>query len=508
MWCGNRSIERVIHFNKKIHTGSIRFRLTAWYALVLVAALSLFGGLLWFSLRQSLFSELDRDLTSRAAQFEAYTIHEVAEGESAAQLRDELDEFCQALPPSSSLHLRGSAGFTFDYPAGPRSGNDRSQTLRRQFRAGAETFDLKLSASLRDIHHTLELVQFLLLSLLPVVIGAAVLGGAWLSRRALKPVDDVARAALATGIDNLSRRLPVPQTGDELQRLTEVWNTTLGRLESAVGTLSQFAADASHELRTPLSVIRTSAELALRRARTPEVYRESLGEIAAEAGRMTQLVEDLLFLARVDAQAAEMPKEPVDLKDLLGEVTQHLRGLAQVRHIQIRTLFPADKSVTVAANRSALRRLFLVLLDNAIKYSRAGGEVLVSVSGTSNEVIAAVEDFGCGIPAADQPHIFKRFYQADAARRDGGFGLGLSLAQSIAHAQGAVIDLESGEGVGSKFSVRFADTRLAEYPLKAASISYAQGIEGLRPGTGHRPASGSLRGTPSGFEASNTTLRG
>src|SRR5438270_608903 len=144
-----------------------------------------------------------------------------------------------------------------------------------------------------------------------VLTGALALFGGliWLSlrKRLIRELDEVTAAARWISIDNLSQRLTAPGTGDELDRLTEVWNSMLGRLEGAVQTLSQFAADASHELRTPLAVIRTSAELALRRAREPESYRESLGEIAAEAERMTQLVEDLLFLARHDARAVQMP---------------------------------------------------------------------------------------------------------------------------------------------------------------------------------------------------------
>ena len=432
-------------------TVPIRYRLTAWYALVLFGALALFSGLIWFSLRSSLLRELDRELENRAAQFEAYTIHETAEGQTAEQLKDELEEFCEALPPQSTLRLHGSNGFEFEHaPEGDvRSGGYRE--LRRQFRVGADTFDLELRSSLRPIHRTLELLEILLLSLVPAVILIASLGGAWLSRRALKPVDDVTSAARATGIDDLCHRLPVPRTGDELERLTEVWNSMLERLESAVKTLSQFAADASHELRTPLSVIRTSAELALRRARTPEAYRESLVEISAEAERMTQLVEDLLLLARTDAQAAEMPKAPLDLNALLDETVEQIRSLAGARGITIRT---AGSPAVVSADAAALRRVLLVLLDNAIKYSPPDSTVTGSIVRADGWVTVSIEDQGPGISAADQPHIFKRFYQADRARRDGGFGLGLSLAQSIARAHGTTIELSSEEGAGSKFSFR------------------------------------------------------
>jgi two-component system heavy metal sensor histidine kinase CusS len=434
---------------------SLRFRLTVWYGLVLFAALGLFSGLIWVSLRQRLLSEIDEDLAARAGQFERYVIHEAAEV-PAVQLTDEMEEFCQALPSSSVLELHGSKGFEFHYPptANPRNGAMR--TLARQFNAAGETFELRISDSLGTVQHTMQLLQILLFSLVPLVIAIACAGGAWLSRRALKPVDDITAAARSISIENLSQRLPAPQTGDELQRLTEVWNTMLARLESAVNTLSQFAADASHELRTPLSVIRTSAEVALRRARSAESYRDSLGEIADEAERMTQLVEDLLLLARSDAQSAAMPKETLDLDGVVEEASAQLRGVADARGIHVKSEVQLDKPAMVSGNRTALRRLFLVLLDNAIKYSHPDSEVTVAIARDGQTVGVAIEDSGIGISEADRPHIFQRFYQADQARTDRGFGLGLSLAERIAREHGATIEVKSQEGAGSIFLVTFS----------------------------------------------------
>jgi signal transduction histidine kinase len=242
----------------------------------------------------------------------------------------------------------------------------------------------------------------------------------------------------------------VPPTGDELERLTEVWNTMLARLDSAVKTLSQFAADASHELRTPLAVIRTSAELALRRAREPESYRESLAEVVAESERMTQLVEDLLFLARSDSATAGMPMSPFDLRDAVRDAVEEVRDLATERRMAISLSLPAEP-LSVRGNRAALRRLFLVLIDNALKYSPESGEVKVSLEAGT----VAVADSGMGIGPAELPHVFQRFYRADKARSNGGHGLGLSLAQTLAQIHGATIDVKSVEGEGSVFWVRF-----------------------------------------------------
>jgi signal transduction histidine kinase len=460
---------------------SIRFRLTAWYAAILSVGLGLFGGLVWFSLRNRLVAEIDADLGYRAAQFEKYFRAESAEAvegkvSKADVLRDELDEFSQGLPPGSYISVRGANGFTFSYPSKipARSPEARFRVLRRAFDLTGERFDLEVGAQMDSLLHTLDLLRLLLLGLIPVVIAIACVGGAWLSRRALNPVNDITTAALSISIENLSARLPVPETGDEIARLTDVLNTMLGRLESAVRTLSQFVADASHELRTPLALIRTTAELAIRRPRPADAYRDALSEIAAETERMTKLVEDLLTLARCDTGAAEMPLEPVDVRQIVEGVCAEMLPLAELRPIQIR-ITPAgaapagNRPATIAGNRPALHRVFLVLLDNALKYADAPSEVNVAVNVTGNghqsRVTVSVGNAGAGISQHDLRHIFERFYRADPARSGGGYGLGLSLAQSIARSHGAVIDARSADGLTS-FEVTF--------PWRDASVDAAR----------------------------------
>jgi len=422
---------------------SIRFRLTAWYAAILTAGLALFGGLIWLSLRHRLLDEVDQDLACRASRFEKYFKDEAANP-------DELNEFCQALPPASLIDVRGSTGFAFRFA----SASTDLRMLRRSFTVGGEGFDLEVGTSIAGVEHTLDLLRLLLLSLSPLVVAIACAGGWWLSGLALKPVKDITAAALNISIENLSRRLPVPPTGDELADLTQVLNTMLARLEGAVKTLSQFVADASHEFRTPLAVIRTTAELALRRARSPEAYRDSLQEVAVEAERMTVLVEDLLILARSDAGVADMPLSPLDLREVLQDVLAEMRNLAEFRLIHIKSNLA---KVMISGNRAALHRAFLVLLDNAIKYSAEGGEVQVTLSDSTIEI----RDFGMGIGQEDLPHIFKRFYQADRARSQGGYGLGLSLAESIVKAHGGSIEVSSTLGEGSSFRVVLNHPKIA-----------------------------------------------
>ena len=454
-----------------MQTRSLRFRLTIWYTAVLTAGLALFGTLLWLSLRHELNADLQRDLDGRAARFESFFRSESAE--SGVHVNEELEEFCQALPPGSYINVRGSRGFAFRYPAGSPA-QSRFRMLERNFNVNGEQFDMEVGAPLADIKRFLDLLRLLLWSLIPVVIALGCIGGAWLSGRALKPVQDVTNAALAISIENLSGRLPVPATGDEIAGLAAVLNSMLARLEAAVTTLSQFAGDASHELRTPLSVIRTTAELALRRERTPEAYRAALQEVVGESERMTQLVEDLLALARSDAGPVDMPRTAIDMREVLTEVSEEMATLADAAGIRVKTAL-GDGAAVVSANRQALHRLFMVLLDNALKYSHRGGEVILSVTREEGLISACVEDFGEGIGEADLPHIFKRFYQADRSRSIGGHGLGLSLAQSIAQAHGAEIDVRSTLGKGTIFRVIFRE-RDAQTPASSLRSAAKTGV--------------------------------
>ncbi|MGI8959097.1 MAG: sensor histidine kinase [Bryobacteraceae bacterium] len=468
---------------------SIRFRLTVWYALVLAAGLIVFAGLIWIALRHTLMHEVDQELGNRAHSFDIFMKSELAEV-PLPPLKEEIEEFCRALPPLSYLQVRSlESDFAFSYPenspvSGVREFSSRPtytyfhwhhhayRALNREITTRSGRYAMEIGVSLDSIQHVLNLLQTIFAGLIPAVILVACVGSFWLSRKALRPVDAMTSAARAISIDNLSSRLPVPQTGDELQRLAEAWNTMLARLEAAINKISQFAADASHELRTPLAIIHTSSELALRRTRTPEQYRESLEEIVAETETMTQLVEDLLFLARSDASSAEMPIEPLDLSEVVQDASSQLQGLAEIWRITVRRSFPGIP-VVVKGNRPALRRLFLALLDNAIKHSERGAEVHVIVRGRPDGGDVAIKDFGAGIGPQDLPHIFERFYRSDKTPNysDGGHGLGLALAASIARRHHAEIGVETSLGKGSEFRVSFNGAQQAIELVQPQSLS-------------------------------------
>jgi signal transduction histidine kinase len=229
----------------------------------------------------------------------------------------------------------------------------------------------------------------------------------------------------------------------------------LDRLEAAFREATRFTADASHELRTPVSLIRTSAEVALRRERPAAEYRQALETVLLEAERMSALVQDLLTLARADAGVEGLRRGSVELGSLASGLEASLRSMCDTRGLELQLEVPGER-VLVEGDHAALEQLVLSLADNAVKYSPAPGRVSVSVRRSAGEAVVAVTDTGIGIAPEDLPQVFDRFYRADKARsRDsGGTGLGLSIAKSIAEQHGGTIGIVSRLGEGTRVEVR------------------------------------------------------
>jgi len=302
-----------------------------------------------------------------------------------------------------------------------------------------------------------------LLMFAPFFLLVAAGGGYWLSRRALAPVDALVRSARDIGGSNLSSRLEKLDTGDELQRLSDTLNEMLQRIESAFLRVTEFTADASHELRTPISLIRTEAELALRRSRKETEYRESLHHILLEAERTTRLIEQLLALARADSGRETLQMQAVDLGLTLRDVAESWQQVANVRNLGFSRSIDGSDSF-VLGDETLLRRLADILLDNAFKYTPSPGNVHLSFERRGDNAVIAVRDSGVGIAEKDQSRIFERFYRVDKARSraQGGTGLGLSIAQWIVMQHRGTIAVESRPGSGTIFRV--------ELPLIAAAM--------------------------------------
>lgn len=290
---------------------------------------------------------------------------------------------------------------------------------------------------------------------LPVLVLIATLLGYWLSGKSLAPVNRIISTAQEIGVENLSRRLDVPRPHDELRRLIETLNAMLGRIEASFRRVTQFTADASHDLRTPLALIRTTAELALRRNRSEEVYREALGRILETSVETSGLLENLLTLARGDAGAAGLEMHPLDLVSHVRKAQERGALLAAMKSLSFTSQLP-ELTVMVRADAIAIDRLLLILVDNAVKYTPAGGRCEIVLTASGKEAHICVKDTGIGIEASELESIFERFHRADKVRSrvTRGAGLGLAIARWIANVHGGSITAESTAGMGSTFHVR------------------------------------------------------
>lgn len=284
-----------------------------------------------------------------------------------------------------------------------------------------------------------------------VLVGFAV--GWWLATRALRPIAEISRAAQNIAAGDLSQRINASETESELGQLAAVLNSTFSRLDTAFTQQRQFTSDAAHELRTPTSVILTQIQSTLNKERSGAEYRETLEACQRAALRMKKLVESLLELARLDAGQAAGKREPMDLSRCAADCVALVRPLADERRIQIHSDLGDAPGV---GDVDQLTLVITNLLTNAVHYNREGGEVRISTSASNGTAVVTVSDNGLGIAPEHLPHIFDRFYRADAARTSsqGRTGLGLAITKSIIEAHGGTIEVASEPGKGSLFTVR------------------------------------------------------
>ncbi|MEP7345373.1 MAG: HAMP domain-containing sensor histidine kinase [Gemmatimonadaceae bacterium] len=302
---------------------------------------------------------------------------------------------------------------------------------------------------------TLELIGAMSL-ILPLLFALSVLASYVIAGKAVQPIDVIRTEVEAiTDGRSLHRRLAIESGGDEMARLTHTLNDMIGRLETSFGALRRFTADASHELKTPLAVLRADVERAMHSPPNGNEQLIALEEALQETTRMADLVESLLTLARADEGRFDLHREPIPLEPLMRDVFETAVILGEDAELDVR--MPVVQESTVLGDRTRLRQLFLNLVTNAIKYTQRGGEVELTLSRDDEYAVFSVRDTGIGIAAADLPYVFERFWRADRVRsratERGGFGLGLSISQWIAHAHGGTLTVQSRLNRGSTFTV-------------------------------------------------------
>ena len=451
---------------------SIRTRLTLWYTGLLLFTLLVITVLSYSLLRWSLLDDLDASLLTVARVMAEIGVEDVHfGGDAESQLRDLLgpkfyDKFFQLIDPEGRPGARSMQlhGRTLPLSARARENAARGQPTFETVqlpdeRARLLTLPMRSSGQLMQVGMPLDradsaLTRYLqtLLVLVPLALGLAATGGIVIARTALRPVDAMSRTARRITAEDLTRRLPIRGTRDELDYLADTLNGMLHRLEAAFGQMRRFTADASHELRTPLTALKGGIEVALRTERSAEEYRRVLVSSLEDLDRLVRLAEDLLLLSRANAGLDER-RALVELEPLLVEVLDVGRRLGRATGVIV--LLKEATAVAVRGDEGALRRAVLNLVENAVKYSPAGCTVEMTLVRSDDRAVIAVEDQGIGIDAAEATRIFEPFVRLDAARaRDtGGSGLGLAIARSVVVAHGGTLTLRSTGGPGSRFEI-------------------------------------------------------
>ena len=439
---------------------SIRTRLTIWYLMVIVVLLLVFSGVAYFMLDHNLYQNLDNSLQTRSTELILSTSSIIAQ--QANELRLSFDsngnlmrEYGPLIDPTSIKGLVQQALL------GQKTYMTAMTTDKQNVRLYATTFRVPFSNQLlvlvvgqltTGVTGVLDTFRYVLVITAVGVIVLAGIGGLFLASRVLKPVEQITRTAQKIEESDLSQRIAV-KNDDELGRLASTLNDMIARLEEAFNRQRQFTADASHELRTPLAIMQAEATLALSKERTEDEYKKSLETISQESTYMSSVIGKLLFLARSDAGKEQFNFEDVDLKDLITGLSTNVEALASDKGIKFTV--DAQENLVVSGDKVKLRQLFINILENAVRYTPADGNISVSLVRKDGGALAIISDTGIGIPPENLPHIFERFYRVDKARSrvDGGVGLGMAIAKYIADSHKGKITVESEVGKGTIFNV-------------------------------------------------------
>jgi len=459
-------------------SASIRIRLTAWYGVLLVVTIAGLGFAVYAVMAQSLLKRVDAMLD--------FELEEAAERLAAGQPAEGLAKAPAAFHEAYLLRILALDGTTLAQSPGLdarplpalRPGAVDEPTSHVSIRLGTlgacrvvtRAVDssrgrriVQIATPLRAYERELADLRAVLWTILPAGLAVATTGGYWLVGRALAPVGRMTEAARRISAANLGDRIEVANAGDELGRLGETLNAMLDRLDRAFIATRRFTADAAHELKTPLASIRAEAEVSLLALRTSDDYQETLRSIVEETERLTRLAERLLVLSREDS-GSNLPR----LKFRLGEAVQAAADKAgeSASRAGLSLRVESLPIIAVEGDQDLLRQVFENLLENAVKYTAAGGTVIVRGDCVDGRALVEVRDTGIGIPGDALPHVFDRFFRVDVSRsrQTGGTGLGLSIVKAVVERHGGTTEALSVPGRGSTFRVILPTSRDSTQP--------------------------------------------
>lgn len=455
----------------KLSDLSLRWRLTFWYVCLLLGVLVVFSTTIYIAVQRQLIEAEDDALQNLALLLDQAVGVDAGRpmlrDASQASKRDErfvrlydtswllIFDNSAALgvvPPTAGLNAAGAGQASFDTV---RVGEGHFRVLSLPVRRNDQLVGvMQIAESLDEEDAMLRHLLLILVACVPLTLLVASWGGVFLANRALVPIDQLTRTAQQISAHDLSRRLSLSQRGDELGRLGATFDSMIDRLERAFQQQRQFTADASHELRTPLTAMRGQIEVALSRERPAEAYRAVLCQVLAQIERMGRMLGSLLTLARADADALSLQREPLDVRELVLGVAEQLQPLAAERAVQL--VVDAPQPITIQGDEDQLLQVLFNIVNNALTHTPGGGSVTLACRIDNGEACISVRDTGTGIAPEHLARVFDRFYRVDPARSRaaGGAGLGLAISRALVEAHGGCIDVESAPGRGTCFTVR------------------------------------------------------
>ncbi len=465
---------------------SLRARLTLWHVAAMVVVLVVYAAAVFTLVTRNVSQALD-DRLRGDFRWAAEMAEQRPDGTLTwfdADAWDENNPWLQVWSEDGQALFRTAVATRLPVPASDRLARNPdgrivsvpTDTVPFRVLSGHATIAgrpvvLQVGASEAAMRQELRELLLVLLLGLPLSVAAAGLGGYWLARGALAPVNRMAERARAITAERLGERLPVDTPADELGQLASVFNATLGRLESSFEQMRRFTSDVSHELRTPLTAIQSVGEIGLREPRDEAAYREIIGSMLEDSHRLSGLVERLLALSRADTGDVKLSPEAIDLGELAENVTTHLAVLAEEKQ-QSLTIERVGAPGCIA-DRLVLRQALINLVDNAIKYTPAGGQICVRVADASDGATLEVSDTGPGIPAERQDRIFDRFYRGahDPPGESSGSGLGLAIAKWAVESNLGTLSYEPAERGGASFRITLPRSSTPATPMATAGVS-------------------------------------
>lgn len=324
------------------------------------------------------------------------------------------------------------------------------------------TFIIQSAGTLEEVYSFLKSLRRLILYSIPIALLFSGLGGlliAWLS---LRPLKEFSQEVGEISEKNMNKRVQGAKLNEELKELAKAFNATLDRLERSFKEQKRFISDASHELRSPTSIIKSYCEIPLRKERSPEEYTDALKVILDNTERMEGLIEDLLTISSLEQKKAPLNKERLSINALLSNIASMMRPIAEQREVELKLNYSPGKDIYLVGNKEHLIELLVNIVDNAIKYNRKGGEVIIDMKDTADMAVIKVSDTGIGVSPEEREKIFQRFYRSDPSRsrynkgttgKQKGTGLGLSIAKDIAAAHQGKIEIENKMEEGTTFII-------------------------------------------------------